>query len=73
MTRVPFAAEQRIGQDAIRLLLDEETLRVPLCRVRVEALGQPTMGLLDVVDRRAARHAERAVWIVRRCHLIRRP
>jgi hypothetical protein len=68
VARVPFTAEQRVGQDAIRLLHDEEALPVTLGRVRVVTLGQEAMRLLDFRGRRAARHAKRAVWIVGRSH-----
>ena len=48
---VPLAAPRGVGQQLVRLLDGQEAVcSSPLMRVRMEALGQPPMGRLDLVE-----------------------
>ncbi len=65
---IPLSAAERVGEQLICLVDVAEAPRIACRGVRVIALGQSSVGGLDLGLRRAARHAQHAVRIQRFGH-----
>jgi hypothetical protein len=63
---IPLATAQRVREQLIGLLHGQEALLVAHRTVRMEALGEASMGRPDLVGFSATQDAQRAVWVVRR-------
>jgi hypothetical protein len=70
---VPFAAQERIGQDLVGLLDTEESVAIAAIGVGMEALGQPPVSGLNVRIGGVPSHAESAVRVECLGHLAARP
>ncbi len=68
VARIPVAASERVGQQQVRLLDGQEPRLVAVRTVGVVALGQPSVGGLDLVVGRAPGHAELPVWVLAASH-----